>query len=138
LSLQWCFKDVAQESSNHIFRFTSPGDIGHSVRQVVGVNLSAIALILDNTWTLCVSFDGATHNNLGYFDVRFSCGVCGKLYNFHLLALPIQNIAQTGTNFCNIVVKLQDLLYSGWKPKLHAITSDGAPVMIGIHSGINT
>ena len=97
-----------------------------------------MAVILDNTWAFCVSFDGATHNNEGYFDVRFSCGVHGKLYNFHLLALPMQNIAHTGSNYFNIVVKVLDLLYSGWKPKLHAITSDGAPVMMGVHSGINT
>ena len=50
----------------------------------------------------------------------------------------MQNIAHTGSNYFNIVVKVLDLLYSGWKPKLHAITSDGAPVMMGVHSGINT
>jgi hypothetical protein len=129
---------VAHESRRHIFGSTSPVDIGHIVRQVVGVNLSAMAVILDNTWAFCVSFDGATHNNEGYFDVRFSCGVHGKLYNFHLLALPMQNIAHTGVNYFNIVVKVLDLLYSGWKPKLHAITSNEAPVMMGVHSGIYT
>jgi hypothetical protein len=97
-----------------------------------------MAVILDNTWAFCVSFDGATHNIEGYFDVRFSCGVQGKLYNFHLLALPMQNIAHTGANYFNIVVKVLNLLYSGWKPKFHTITSDGAPVMMVVHSGINT
>ena len=89
ISFQACsgiLEDVAQESRSHIFGYTSPGDIGHIVRQVVGVNLSAIAVILDNTWAFYVSFDGATHNIEGYFDVRFSCGVHGKLYSFHLLA----------------------------------------------------
>ena len=95
---------MLQESRSHIFGSTFPGDIGHIVRQVVGVNLSAIAVVLDNTWTFCVSFDGATHNYEGYFDVRFSCGVDGKLYNFHLLALPMQKIAHTGVNYFNIVV----------------------------------
>jgi hypothetical protein len=56
---------VAQESRGHIFGSTSPGDIGHIARQVVVVNLSAIAVILDITWAFCVSFDGATHNNEG-------------------------------------------------------------------------
>jgi hypothetical protein len=129
---------LLKKAEGHIFQSTSPGDIGHIVRQVVGIHLSAITVILDNTWTFCVSFDGATHNNEGYFDVRFSCGVHGKLSNFHLLALPIENIAHAGANYFNIVVKVLDLLYSGWKSKLHAITSDGAPVMMGVHSRINT
>ena len=122
---------MLQESRSHIFGSTFPGDIGHIVRQVVGVNLSAIAVVLDNTWAFCVPFDGATHNNEGYFDVRFSCGVCRKSYNCHLLALPMQNIAHPGANYISIVVKVLDLLHSGWKSKLHAITSDGAPVMLG-------
>ena len=67
---------VAQESGSYISESTSPGDVGHIVRQVVGVHLSAIAMVLDNTWAFCVSFDGATHNNKGYFDVRFTCDVC--------------------------------------------------------------
>ena len=70
---------VAQESGSYISESTSPGDVGHIVRQVVGVHLSAIAMVLDNTWAFCVSFDGATHNNKGYFDVRFTCDVCWKL-----------------------------------------------------------
>ena len=68
-------EDVTQDSRSHIFGSTSPGDIVHIVRQVVVVSLSAIAVVLDNIWAFCVSFDGATHNNKGYFDVRFSCGV---------------------------------------------------------------
>jgi hypothetical protein len=95
-------------------------------------------VVWDNTWAFCVSFVGATHNYEGYFDVRFSCGVHGKLYNFHLLALPMQNIAHTGANYFGIVVKVLDLLYSGWKPKFHASASDGASVMMGVLSGINT
>ena len=106
-------ENVTQDSGSHIVGSTSPGDIGHIVRQVVGVNLSAISVVLDNTWAFCVSFDRATHNNKGYFDVRFACTVCGKSYNFHLLALPIQNIAPTGANYCDIVVKVLELLYSG-------------------------
>jgi hypothetical protein len=42
-------EDVAQESRSHIFGSRSPGDIGHIVRQVLGVNLSAIAVVLDKT-----------------------------------------------------------------------------------------
>ena len=95
-------------------------------------------MVLDNTWAFCVSFDRATHNNKGYFDVRFSCGICGKLYIFHLLALQMQKFVHTGANYFSIVVKVLDLLHNGWKSKLHAITSDGAPVMMGVHSGINT
>ena len=102
-----------QESKSHVFTSMSPVDIGHIVRLFAGVNLSAIAVNLDKTWAFCVSFDRATHNNKGYFDVRFACTVCGKSYNFHLLALPIQNIAPTGANYCDIVVKVLELLYSG-------------------------
>ena len=39
ISFQACsgiLEDVAQESRSHIFGYTSPGDIGHIVRQVVG------------------------------------------------------------------------------------------------------
>ena len=93
-------EDVAQESRSHIFGSTSPGDIGHIVRQLVGVNLSAMAVILDNTWAFCVSFDGATHNNEGYFDVRFSCGVHGNytificwLYQCKTLLILVQIIS---------------------------------------------
>ena len=50
----------------------------------------------------------------------------------------MQNIAPTGANYFNIVVKVLDLLYSEWKPKLHTITSDGTSVIMGVHSGINT
>ena len=68
ISFQACsgiLEGVAQESRSHIFGSTSTEDIGHIVRQVVGVNLSAIAVVWDNTWVFCVSFDGATHNNGG-------------------------------------------------------------------------
>ena len=50
ISFQACsgiLEGVAQESRSHIFGSTSPGDIGHIVRQVVGVNLSAIAVVLE-------------------------------------------------------------------------------------------
>ena len=76
----------------------SPVDIGHIVRLFAGVNLSAIAVILENTWAFCVSFDRATHNNKGYFDVRFACTVCENhtificwLYQFKTL-LPLVQI----------------------------------------------
>jgi hypothetical protein len=92
---------------------------------------------LDTTWAICVSIDGAIHNQEGYFDVRFSCSICGKLYNSHLLACPIQNIAHASANYCDIVLKVLDLLYSRWKPKLYGITCDGVPLMMGVHSGIN-
>ena len=74
-SLQWHLEDVTQDSRSHIFGSISPGDIVHIVRQVVVDSLSAIAVVLDNTWAFCVSFDGATHSNKGYFDVKFSCSV---------------------------------------------------------------
>jgi hypothetical protein len=50
----------------------------------------------------------------------------------------MQNIAHIGANYFSIVVKVMDLLHSGWKQKLHAITSDGAPVMMGVYAWINT
>ena len=50
----------------------------------------------------------------------------------------MQNTAHTGANYFNIVVKVMDLLYSGWKPKICAITCDRAPVMMGVLSGFNT
>ena len=58
ISFQACsgiLEGVAQESRSHIFGSTSTEDIGHIVRQVVGVNLSAIAVVWDNTWVLCVA-----------------------------------------------------------------------------------
>jgi hypothetical protein len=53
ISFQACsgiLEDVTQDSRSHIFGSTSPGGIVHKVRQVVGVNLSTIAVVLDNTW----------------------------------------------------------------------------------------
>jgi hypothetical protein len=52
ISFQACsgvLEDVTQESRSHVFESISPGDIGYIVRQVVGVNLSAMAVILNNT-----------------------------------------------------------------------------------------
>ena len=50
----------------------------------------------------------------------------------------MQIIAHTGANNFNIVVKVMDLPHSGWKPILHAVTSDGAPLKTGVLSGLYT
>ena len=43
----------------------------------------------------------------------------------------MQNIAHTGANYCNILLKVLDLLYCWWKPKLCAISTDGVPCIDG-------
>ncbi len=63
--------------------------VSNNVRICCAVSLEAIARLLDGAWAFAIANDTSTHLGVSYLDnrVRFFKG--GKLYNFHVLAIPI-------------------------------------------------
>lgn len=96
--------------------------VGRYVRFVVALNLAAIRQLLNHTLGFAIMVDGATHKKEGYSDVRVSFGLCGKVHNFHLLAIPMGNATHTGTNYSELVLGiLEDIGETNFLLKLVGI-----------------
>jgi hypothetical protein len=64
--------------------------VGQYVCMLVSIALTKIGVLLlsDDVWVFSIAFDGSTHRDTAFFDVRIHISVKGILYNFHLIAMP--------------------------------------------------
>jgi hypothetical protein len=111
-------------------------------RIVLARSLELITTILDPrksrcAWAFSLANDASTHYGRSYLDNRIRIHTDGKLYNFHLVAIPMYE-THTGENMFNLVVRILDVVCPRWRMQLIGVGSDGANAMTGQFQGIVT
>jgi hypothetical protein len=99
---------------------TQENDVVKFVRAVVGVNLLALADLLNNRecWALSLAFDGATVQGRSFLVLRVRLCLRSDIENVHLLVIPLGE-SHTGLQMANVVNALMvELFDSKWKGKL--------------------
>ncbi|CAM6007626.1 unnamed protein product [Sphagnum balticum] len=83
------------------------------------------------------TYDGSTHRNQSFFDLRLCICYRGNLVNLHLVAMSMFE-RHTTLNIFNMISKFMDVLYNKWCAKLIGMLTDGENTMIGQHAGVMT
>ena len=99
--------------------------------------MEVIRSVLDHVWAFSIAMDGGTKSSVPYLDVRLRFVLQGKLFNIHLVALPMYE-SHTGENTFLLISKFLDALCEKWKKKLISVSTDGASNMHGRHQGAVT
>ncbi|KAH8933356.1 hypothetical protein BDL97_18G026700, partial [Sphagnum fallax] len=84
-----------------------------------------------------LALDGATHQSTSYLDIRVRFWADDNIHNFHLLALPM-NERHTGQSMFDMIVKVLDVIFPGWRDSLIGVATDGAKNMTGRHVSLLT
>ncbi|RQM20482.1 hypothetical protein B5M09_013883, partial [Aphanomyces astaci] len=140
------FREVASAIQHakirtHIANLTGDNDLilGQYVRVLVGSSLEHISDVLDHesVWAMSLAGDSSTHRGQSFFDLRVRVCFDHKLYNLHLVAIPMFD-RHTAEIIFNMLVKFLDALYPPWRTKLIGMSSDGESTMTGRHRGLVT
>jgi hypothetical protein len=115
----------------------SMGKVIQVVRYTCALNYEIMREILANIWAFSIAVDGGTKASVPYLDVRMRVVVRRKLFNIHLVALPMYE-RHTGENMFILLEKFLNALCSGWKQKLISVSTDGASNMTGSQQGLVT
>ena len=107
------------------------------VRYTCCSNYEIIRKILKHVWAFSIAMDAGTKASVSYLDVRLRITIEGKLYNLHLVALPMTE-SHTGENTFLLIAKFLDALCNNWKSKLISVSTDGASNMHGRFQGAVT
>lgn len=120
-------------------RGLTAGMVGRYIRGLVASSLQKIYEVVsrDDVWAFALAFDGSTHRETSFFDVRIRVGVNGMLYNLHLVAIP-QFERHTADNQVKMIEKLLDAVIPSWRTKLIGISTDGEPTNTGRVRGVVT
>jgi len=81
--------------------------------------------------------DSSTHRGQSFFDLRVRICFCGRLFNLHLVAIPMFD-RHTAGNIFNMLVKFPDALYDKRCAKLISMSSDSENTMTGHHTSLIT
>lgn len=112
--------------------------VANLARVVCGINLQILSQILcGDIWAFSLANDASTHQGKSYFDNRVRIYHGGKIYNLHVLAIPMYE-RHTADNMTNLVRDVFDIICPAWKSKLLGVTSDGANAMTGRIQGVVT
>lgn len=113
--------------------------VGQYIRVYVAHSPQQIGALLkdDSAWAFSLAFDGSTHRGQSFFDIRCRVMSGGKLFNLHMVALPLFE-RHTAENLFNTIVKFLDALYADWRSKLLSVATDGENTMTGHRSGVVT
>ena len=106
--------------------------VGQYVPVLIGVALTKIGDLLssDDVWAFSIAFDGNTHCDTAFFDVRIRISVKGIIYNFHLIAMPHFGHHTTDVQV-KMLVTLLGVLYVLWADKLIGVATDGKRTNMG-------
>lgn len=81
--------------------------------------------------------DEATHGSEGYLDVRVTFEFQARIYNWHLLAIPMGTLSHNAANYAELELTVLHKIGGGaLLRKLIGIPSDGAATMLGCRQGI--
>ncbi|RHY87044.1 hypothetical protein DYB37_010910 [Aphanomyces astaci] len=140
------FREVASAIQHakirtHTAKLTGANDLilGQYVRVLVGSSLEHISDVLDHesVWAMSLAGDSSTHRGQSFFDLRVRVCFDHKLYNLHLVAIPMFD-RHTAEIIFKMLVKFLDALYPPWRTKLIGMSSDGESTMTGRHRGLVT
>ncbi|RHY39496.1 hypothetical protein DYB30_013534 [Aphanomyces astaci] len=140
------FREVASAIQHakirtHTAKLTGANDLilGQYVRVLVGSSLEHISDVLDHesVWAMSLAGDSSTHRGQSFFDLRVRVCFGHKLYNLHLVAIPMFD-RHTAEIIFNMLIKFLDALSPPWRTKLIGMSSDGESTMTGRHRGLVT
>ncbi len=79
------------------------------VRVNVGANMQVLWDVLNqhDVWAFSLAGDESTHQGMSFFDVRIRVYVGGRLFNIHLVVVPLYN-RHLAVNICKMICKLLD------------------------------
>ena len=80
---------------------------------------------------------GGTKSNVAYLDIRVHFCLGPKLFNVHVVALPMYE-SHSGKNTAAAIEKFFHALCPQWKDTLISISTDGASSMTGSHQCVVT
>ena len=83
------------------------------------------------------ALDSSTLHRMSYLDIRIRFAIKKKVYNFHLLAIPLFE-SHTGENMFNVLVQFLDDLCTSWRDIFVSSSTDGARSMTGRIQGLTT
>ena len=106
-------------------------------RFVCAYALQILSDVLETTWAFSIALDGSTHQGLSYLDLRVRFQLKGKLFNFHLMAIPLFE-RHTGANMFDVLVRFMDAVVRDWRRRCIAVSTDGARSMTGRVQGVVT
>ena len=96
-----------------------------------------MSLLFQKLWAFSIAIDIGNKSGVDYLDTRIRCVIDCKLFNLHLMAIPLY-AQHTAENMFNAVKRVLDSLHPQWAKKMIGVTTDGAANMIGCHSGLVT
>jgi hypothetical protein len=113
--------------------------VSQYVRVLVGSTLQQIVDCLndESVWAMSLAGNGSTHHGQSFFNLRVHIYSRGRLFNLHLVVIPMFD-RHTAGNIFNMLVKFLDVLYAKWRAKLIGMSSDGENTMTGRHTGLVT
>ena len=83
------------------------GKVIQVVQYTCAFNMEVIYNILNHVWAFSIAIDNGTKASVPYLDVRLRFVLKGKLYNIHLIALPMYK-SHTGENSFLLISKFLD------------------------------
>ncbi|GAB9471282.1 hypothetical protein Gpo141_00008502 [Globisporangium polare] len=110
-----------------VFGNVTPCDIVDSVRSLVGVNLSAISMLMAFTWGYSVLLRFVTRYSTGYLDIRVQLAVHDEIHDLHVLAVPIDAQKHSPETVSAVVIKALSAVDPRAVEKIIGVTVDGDP-----------
>uniref|UniRef100_K3WEU2 DUF4371 domain-containing protein n=1 Tax=Globisporangium ultimum (strain ATCC 200006 / CBS 805.95 / DAOM BR144) TaxID=431595 RepID=K3WEU2_GLOUD len=102
-------------------------DIVESVRNLVSLNLSGIALLTSFTWGYSVLLRFVTIHSTGYLDIRLQLAVNDEIHDLHVLAVPVDAQKHSAEAVNTLVMKVLTALDARAIEKIIGVTVDGDP-----------
>jgi len=113
--------------------------VGEYVRVLVGSTLQQIidGFDYESVWAMSLMGDNSTHHGHSFFDLHVHICFCGRVFNLHLVVIPMFD-RHTAGNIFNMLVKFFNTLYSKWRAKLIGMSSDNENTMTCHHTSLVT
>jgi hypothetical protein len=112
----------------------SPQRVSSLIRIACASNLQTIGAMLRSAWAFSIALDGGNKRDTSYLDVRVRVCIEHKVFNLHLIAIPMRD-RHTGENMINLVCTTLDNLAADWRKRIISVTTDGASSMTGHRQG---
>lgn len=111
-------------------------------RIILARSLHLIAAVLDplknrSVWAFSLASDASTHHGRSYLANRIRIHIDGRLYNLHLVAIPMYE-HHTGENMFILIRRVLDVVCPRWRMQMIGVGSDGAKSMMGQFQGVVT
>jgi hypothetical protein len=107
-------------------------------RFVCAYCLQVLSDVLRQVWAFSITLDESIHQGKSYLDIRVRFHVRGKLFNFHLMAIPLLCERHTSQNMFDVLVRFMDAVVPSWRTRCIAVSTDGVRSMTGRSQGVAT